>query len=108
MTRFFCVTCNLLGWPPWPASFFCSSSLLLVTLAGGFGFRLRAGRRRFLSRFFRVLRGGCIVRVGTDVLHDNRNTPVRRVQRILGVSQALVRKAPHLGNLIAPQSRLLH
>src|ERR1019366_1644494 len=44
--------------------------------------------------FFRILPGGFrSVGIVAGVLHDDRNAPVRRVQRILRVTQALVRKA---------------
>jgi hypothetical protein len=81
-----------------------------LLLIRAFEFRFSDRRRWFpRSRFFPILTGGFPwLGVSAHVLHDDRYAPVRRIQRILQIAQALVRKAPHLRNLIAAQSRLLH
>src|SRR5208337_322055 len=73
------------------------------------GFRFRLGARcwHFPLAWILPISSGSFPITG-DVLHDDRNAPVRRVQRILSVAQALVRKATHLRDLVAAQSRLLH
>src|SRR5258708_1193400 len=66
---------------------------------------------RFVCHFFRhFFRSGSLRRLRrlAQVLHDQRDSAVRRIKRLVLFSQPLIGKPPHLGDLIFTNTVALH